>query len=313
MLQVREQTDGTTTISDLSTHPVKSSREVLERLARGNTHRSVGATEMNAVSSRSHACFTIQLEQQNKSIPEDSKCSMLRLIDLAGSERLKRTKAEGQRKEEGVQINMGLLCLGNVISALSDGLQHVPYRDSKLTRILKDSLGGNSHTLMIACVSPADTNYEESLNTLRYADRARKIKNKAIINRDPVQAELISLRKELQILRAQGGGGGPVGPVSETEEYQEMKAQFERELKDYRSAFSESATKSRELLLKVDNSEKQRKALEKRLLEIKSKAHELQKEDLNMTAVGENLENMEEDPRAAVAFKVSLIYFFFIF
>ena len=310
MLQVREQTDGTTTISDLSTHPVKSSREVLERLARGNTHRSVGATEMNAVSSRSHACFTIQLEQQNKSIPEDSKCSMLRLIDLAGSERLKRTKAEGQRKEEGVQINMGLLCLGNVISALSDGLQHVPYRDSKLTRILKDSLGGNSHTLMIACVSPADTNYEESLNTLRYADRARKIKNKAIINRDPVQAELISLRKELQILRAQGGGGGPVGPVSETEEYQEMKAQFERELKDYRSAFSESATKSRELLLKVDNSEKQRKALEKRLLEIKSKAHELQKEDLNMTAVGENLENMEEDPRAAVAFKVSLIYFF---
>ena len=304
MLQVREQTDGTTTISDLSTHPVKSAREVLERLALGNTHRSVGATEMNAVSSRSHACFTIQLEQQNKSIPEDSKCSMLRLIDLAGSERLKRTKAEGQRKEEGVQINMGLLCLGNVISALSDGLQHVPYRDSKLTRILKDSLGGNSHTLMIACVSPADTNYEESLNTLRYADRARKIKNKAVINRDPVQAELISLRKELQMLRAQGGGGGIVGPVSETEEYQEMKAQLERDLNTYRSALNDSANKSRELLLKVNNSEEQRKALESKLLEIKNKAHELQKEDLNMTAVGENLENMEEDPRAAVAFKV---------
>ena len=111
----------------------------------------------------------------------------MHLIDLAGSERLKKTGAEGKRKEEGTAINMGLLALGNVISALSDGLSHVPYRDSKLTRILKDSLGGNSHTLMVACVSPADSNFEESLNTLRYADRARKIKNKPIVNRDPVQ------------------------------------------------------------------------------------------------------------------------------
>ena len=306
MLQVREQPDGTTTISDLSHHTVATATSILEQLAKGNTNRSVGATEMNATSSRSHACFTIQLEQQNKSIPEDSKCSMLRLIDLAGSERLKRTKAEGTRKEEGAQINLGLLSLGNVISALSDGVGHIPYRDSKLTRILKDSLGGNSHTLMIACVSPADTNFEESLNTLRYADRARKIKNKPIQNMDPVKAELIQLRKELQMLRAQGGGGViQAGEVAETEEFRDMKERLEKELSDYRDAFAKSSDQNRNLLLKIDESEKNRAQTEQKILSIKEKAEQLQKEDLNMTQVGENLENMEEDPKAAQAFHVS--------
>ena len=136
---------------------------------------------------KSHCLKSPNRTKLNFSDPEDAKRSSLHLIDLAGSERLKKTGAEGKRKEEGTAINMGLLALGNVISALSDGLSHVPYRDSKLTRILKDSLGGNSHTLMVACVSPADSNFEESLNTLRYADRARKIKNKPIVNRDPVQ------------------------------------------------------------------------------------------------------------------------------
>ena len=306
MLQVREQPDGTTTISDLSHHTVANATSILEMLAKGNTNRSVGATEMNATSSRSHACFTIQLEQQNRAIPEDSKCSFLRLIDLAGSERLKRTKAEGTRKEEGVQINLGLLSLGNVISALSDGVGHIPYRDSKLTRILKDSLGGNSHTLMIACVSPADTNFEESLNTLRYADRARKIKNKPIQNMDPVKAELIQMRKELQMLRAQGGGG-TVGDVAETEEYRDMKDRLEKELSDYRDAFCKSSDQNRNLLLKIEESEKNRTLTEQKILTIKEKAAQLQKEDLNMTQVGENLENMEEDPKAAQAFRVSSI------
>jgi len=107
----------------------------LLKLRDGNSNRSVGATEMNAVSSRSHACFTIRVEQQNRTIPEDSKSSMLRLIDLAGSERLKRTKAEGSRKEEGIQINMGLLSLGNVISALSEGKSHISYRYVFISRL----------------------------------------------------------------------------------------------------------------------------------------------------------------------------------
>ena len=305
LLQVREQPDGQTIVSDLSEHQVKSGVEILEKLKSGNTNRSVGATEMNAVSSRSHACFTIQLEQQNKEVLEDSKCSMLRLIDLAGSERLKRTKAEGQRKEEAVQINLGLLALGNVISALSDGSGHISYRDSKLTRILKDSLGGNSHTLMIACVSPADTNYEESLNTLRYADRARKIKNKPIQNRDPIQAELIELRKQLQMLRA-NGGGGHVGNIEETEEFLDMKERYEKELDDYKKALANTSNQNRNLLLQIDSSENEKTKIEGMLSKIRSKAAQLKQDHTNMTMVGENLEQMDEDPHAAEIFKVSL-------
>ena len=108
-------------------------------------------------------------------------------VDLAGSERAKRTGATGSTLKEGISINKGLLALGNVISALTEEGKkgHVPYRDSKLTRILQDSLGGNSRTSMIACVSPAEVNFEETLNTLKYAFRARNIKNKPIVNRDP--------------------------------------------------------------------------------------------------------------------------------
>ena len=115
----------------------------------------------------------------------------MHFVDLAGSERLKKTGAVGNTMKEGININMGLLSLGNVISALTEpgkngaAKKHIPYRDSKLTRILQDSLGGNSNTLMVACVSPAESNFEESLNSLKYASRARRIKNKPIVNRDP--------------------------------------------------------------------------------------------------------------------------------
>ena len=128
------------------------------------------------------------------------------LVDLAGSERAKKTLATGVRYKEGVSINLGLLALGNVISALGDESgpkTHIPYRDSKLTRLLQDSLGGNSHTLMIACVSPADTNLEETISTLRYADRARKIKNKPIVNQDGKDAENAKLRREIAELKIQ--------------------------------------------------------------------------------------------------------------
>jgi kinesin family protein 4/21/27 len=137
-----------------------------------------------------------------RSEPETRKCKF-HFVDLAGSERLKRTGAEGQRLKEGVDINKGLFVLGNVISALGDeskrGKVHVPYRDSKLTRMLQDSLGGNSKTLMICCVSPADSNYSESLNALKYANRARNIQNKPILNIDPTVALIGELRKYVHV------------------------------------------------------------------------------------------------------------------
>ncbi|KAG4142672.1 hypothetical protein ERO13_D06G144300v2 [Gossypium hirsutum] len=150
---------------------------------------------MNSQSSRSHAIFTISMEQKkiasclsgvNDDTGEDILCAKLHLVDLAGSER-----ANGMRFKEG------LLALGNVISALGDEKKrkeggHVPYRDSKLTRLLQDSLGGNSKTVMIACVSPADTNAEETLNTLKYANRARNIQNKAVLNSDPMASPICS-------------------------------------------------------------------------------------------------------------------------
>ncbi|XP_078104272.1 kinesin-like protein KIF21B isoform X4 [Sander vitreus] len=125
-------------------------------------------------------------------------------VDLAGSERLKRTGATGERAREGISINCGLLALGNVISALGDQAKkggHVPYRDSKLTRLLQDSLGGNSHTLMIACISPSDRDFMETLNTLKYANRARNIKNKVVVNQDKTSQQISALRAEIARLQ----------------------------------------------------------------------------------------------------------------
>jgi kinesin family protein 4/21/27 len=162
---------------------------------------------MNQHSSRSHAIFTIIVEQRSIvecAISSDVITAKFHLVDLAGSERAKRTGAVGMRFKESVTINCGLLALGNVISALGDErkrCQHVPYRESKLTRMLQDSLGGNSRTCMIACISTAGTNFEETLNTLKYANRARNIRNKPVINRDPQSVMLNQLRHEILALQ----------------------------------------------------------------------------------------------------------------
>ena len=204
-------------------------------LEQGTLLRATATTGMNKRSSRSHAIFTITVEQRRQlpaaqarqtaeseedndeneansqgsgdeeEVVDDYLCAKMHLVDLAGSERVKRTKAEGQRLQEGININKGLLALGNVICALSENKPHVPYRDSKLTRMLQDSLGGNSRTCMIACVSPADINYEETLNTLRYANRARNIRNKPVVNRDPNAAQISQLRQQLSAARAEIG------------------------------------------------------------------------------------------------------------
>ncbi|XP_032669022.1 chromosome-associated kinesin KIF4 isoform X1 [Odontomachus brunneus] len=182
---------------------VTNAQETLECLSQGSIGRVTGATAMNAHSSRSHAIFTICIHQQKKDDPNTATVAKFHLVDLAGSERSKKTQATGERFKEGVNINKGLLALGNVISQLGDGASgsYIGYRDSKLTRLLQDSLGGNSMTLMVACVSPADYNLDETLSTLRYADRARKIKNKPVVNQDPKIAEISRLNKLIQELR----------------------------------------------------------------------------------------------------------------
>ncbi|XP_021703730.1 chromosome-associated kinesin KIF4A [Aedes aegypti] len=191
-------------IPGLTEIPIRSAEETFEALMRGSQERAVASTAMNAVSSRSHAIFTLNLTNRIKGDKPTVTTSKFHLVDLAGSERPKKTQATGERFKEGVKINQGLLVLGNVISALGSSggpLGHVPYRESKLTRLLQDSLGGNSLTLMVACVSPADYNCEETINTLRYANRAKNIKNKAVVNQDPNQAEIRRLNAIIQELR----------------------------------------------------------------------------------------------------------------
>uniref|UniRef100_A0A8C7KTZ8 Kinesin family member 4 n=1 Tax=Oncorhynchus kisutch TaxID=8019 RepID=A0A8C7KTZ8_ONCKI len=233
-INIREDPKEGIKIVGLTERQVMSAHEMVGCLELGNSARTVGSTAMNAASSRSHAIFTITLEQRRGADKSDNVVSKLHLVDLAGSERQKKTKAEGDRLKEGISINRGLLSLGNVISALGDeskkGTGFVPYRDSKLTRLLQDSLGGNSHTLMIACISPADSNIEETINTLRYADRARKIKNKPVVNVDPRTAEMKHLKQQVQelqvmLLHARGG----VSPVlSGSEPAENMSKILER-------------------------------------------------------------------------------------
>lgn len=205
----------------------------------------VGATLMNAGSSRSHSIFIINLEQittSNGAATNDDdnvatiKKGKLNLVDLAGSERQAKTGATGDRLKEATKINLSLSALGNVISALVDGKsKHIPYRDSKLTRLLQDSLGGNTKTIMIACISPAEFNYDETLSTLRYASRAKNISNKPVINEDPKDAMLREYQAEILKLKTQLANSGMTNGVESPidmdlkkniEEEKEKLAQF---------------------------------------------------------------------------------------
>jgi hypothetical protein len=209
---IREMRNGEVFVTGAREEFVSSYEQMMKSLEDGSRNRTTAATKMNQTSSRSHAIFTVIIEQtilaeagreeSALELEQEVRKSKFHFVDLAGSERAKRTSAQGQQLREGIDINKGLLALGNVISALGDetkrGKVFVPYRDSKLTRMLQDSLGGNSKTLMICCVSPAAVNYNESLNALRYANRARNIKNKPVVNRDPSLVAIDELRATLK-------------------------------------------------------------------------------------------------------------------
>ncbi|CAG5131881.1 unnamed protein product [Candidula unifasciata] len=210
-LEVKERPDVGVYVKDLSAFVVNNADDMDRIMTLGNKNRSVGATNMNLHSSRSHAIFTVTIECSEKGLDgkQHVKVGKLHLVDLAGSERQSKTGATGQRLKEATKINLSLSTLGNVISSLVDGKStHIPYRNSKLTRLLQDSLGGNSKTVMIANIGPADYNYDESISTLRYANRAKNIKNNAKINEDPKDALLRQFQKEIEELRRQLEDGG---------------------------------------------------------------------------------------------------------
>ncbi|KAM4039037.1 kinesin-like protein KIF21A isoform 6-T6 [Anomaloglossus baeobatrachus] len=223
-IKIHEDSSGGIYTVGVTTRNVASEAEMMQCLKLGALSRTTASTQMNVQSSRSHAIFTVHLCQtrvcskvdtendlDNRITSESTQMNefetltaKFHFVDLAGSERLKRTGATGDRAKEGISINCGLLALGNVISALGDKSKkatHVPYRDSKLTRLLQDSLGGNSQTVMIACVSPSDRDFMETLNTLKYANRARNIKNKVMVNQDRTSQQINALRNEITRLQ----------------------------------------------------------------------------------------------------------------
>ncbi|XP_077007115.1 kinesin-like protein KIF17 isoform X2 [Tamandua tetradactyla] len=204
-LELKEHPEKGMYVKGLSMHTVHSVAQCERIMETGWKNRSVGYTLMNKDSSRSHSIFTISIEiyAVDERGKDHLRAGKLNLVDLAGSERQSKTGATGERLKEATKINLSLSALGNVISALVDGrCKHIPYRDSKLTRLLQDSLGGNTKTLMVACLSPADNNYDETLSTLRYANRAKNIKNKPRINEDPKDALLREYQEEIKKLKA---------------------------------------------------------------------------------------------------------------
>lgn len=205
-LEVKERPDVGVFIKNLTTYVVNNADDMDRIMTIGNKNRVVGATAMNIESSRSHAIFTITVETSVTGDDNQQRVKMgrLHLVDLAGSERQSKTAAVGNRLKEATKINLSLSTLGNVISALVDGkCTHIPYRNSKLTRILQDSLGGNSKTVMCATIGPASYNYEETISTLRYASRAKSICNRARINENPKDALLRHFQLQIQDLKRQ--------------------------------------------------------------------------------------------------------------
>ena len=274
-LELKESPDTGVYIKGLTSKVVKSVEEINAVLRQGNKNRSIGATLMNQGSSRSHAVFCVVIESQSvdEAGVEHIRVGKLNLVDLAGSERQSKTGATGERLKEATKINLSLSALGNVISSLVDGKsQHIPYRDSKLTRILQDSLGGNTRTVMCANAGPADTNFDETMSTLRYANRAKQIKNQPVINQDPKDAmlreykdEITSLRKQLEEMRVKGDGGASADAnlPNSTLVDQSLLDQSREERDELRARLEDEAKARADM-------ETQREALQKRLAEMEN-------------------------------------------
>ncbi|XP_014209733.1 kinesin-like protein KIF18A [Copidosoma floridanum] len=232
-LHLREDSRAGVVVAGLKIVSIHSADELLALLAKGNKNRTQHATDANQESSRSHAVFQVYINITNK-IDGQVKHVKLSMIDLAGSERASATGCTGPRFKEGANINKSLLALGNCINNLADGIKHIPYRDSKLTRLLKDSLGGNCQTVMIANISPSSASFEDTYNTLRYANRAKKIKTNVKKNIVSCQMHVSSYikmveeqKKELEVLKQKllkyEAGAVPVAPQNSVNNEEKTK------------------------------------------------------------------------------------------
>merc|ERR1719150_2371920 len=287
-LDLKEHPDQGVYVQNISLHAVQSTQECEDLMEKGWGNRATGATKMNADSSRSHSIFTINIEMMATGAGDSShiRKGKLNLVDLAGSERQSKTEATGDRLKEATKINLSLSALGNVISALVDGRsQHIPYRDSKLTRLLQDSLGGNTKTMMIACLSPADNNYEETISTLRYANRAKNIKNKPKINEDPKDAMLREYQQEIEKLRAMVTAGGETVPNPELieEERKKIRSEYEQEMFDMREKYKTEQQSKAKMAAEVEDMKKQ---YEEKLSELEHRAKTAKAHSPANTAAG---------------------------
>ncbi|PSN65981.1 kinesin family protein-like protein [Corynespora cassiicola Philippines] len=251
-LKIRESHKDGVYVQNLTETEVKNYADVERLMRQGDMSRTVAATKMNDTSSRSHAVFTIRLKQITHSLMTDEtieRTARMRLVDLAGSERAKSTEATGQRLKEGGQINKSLTTLGRVIAALADTRRHngksrrsrevVPYRDSVLTWLLKDSLGGNSKTAMVACIAPSD--YDETLSTLRYADQAKRIRTRASVNQDCMSAaqrdaQIQEMAEQIRSLQVSVNAASQRKreEATELEEYQRQVCMMQRLMEENR-------------------------------------------------------------------------------
>ncbi len=292
-LPLREDAKGGVFVNGLTHHIVKSEEEVDAIMIRGNKARVTAATNMNKQSSRSHSIFTLRMEAREMIDGKETfRVGKLNLVDLAGSERQSKTGAEGQRLQEGITINLSLTSLGLVINKLvtranemakpankrKKNAEHIPYRDSKLTRLLQDSLGGNSKTVMIANIGPVKYNYDETMTTLRYADRAKQIKNKPKINEDPKDALLREMREQIALLQAQlseRGVGAPTAPLGDGDasmnaEVTKLSGMSDEERQVYLKNSTRSTKEVAELTAMLDEKAKAEAAQRARLEEMTS-------------------------------------------
>ncbi|CAI5444741.1 unnamed protein product [Caenorhabditis angaria] len=295
-LEIKERPDIGVYVRNLSSITVGSASQMQKIMEFGNKNRKVGATAMNIESSRSHAMFTVTIESSKGNIVTQGK---LQLVDLAGSERQSKTGAQGERLKEAAKINLSLSTLGNVISSLVDGKStHIPYRNSKLTRLLQDSLGGNSKTVMIANIGPATYNFDETLSTLRYANRAKNIQNVARINEDPKDAMLRKFQQEIEILRKQLEEEDRDDDDENEEAWQskmrDMEADIEKKRKilEEREGNDDETKKLRDEMLESENELKKARAEHEKL---RTKLNQMESK---LIVGGENLlEKVEEQAK----------------